>query len=100
MSCLNSRSSSVAFMYTIPIAMHPRSGETSRRAHIPQKEKSSATATISRLSVERLKSIHFRTNPNPPPRAKTSRFRRRGFMTDRSSNVPVEEATATETAML
>ena len=59
-------------MYTVPIDMHPSSGDTSSSAHTPQNANSVATEMMSRLSVERFLGMSsFMTTPNMPPRRNT-----------------------------
>ena len=102
MSCLNSLSSSVTLIYTVPIDIQPSNGDTSIAAQIPQKANNNAMAIIKRLSVERFFCINnFINSPKTPPKASTPRFFNMGrIISQIPSAAPVEEETATEIAIL
>ena len=90
-------------MYAIPIAIHPRSGDTSESAQIPQNRNMTLTETISRLSVERRAIRNFRSTANEPPSSITARFTRMGdriVETELPCAAPNSEDTAREMAML
>lgn len=67
-SWAKSRSSPVRLIYTMPMDMHPSSGETSSISQSPQKAKRTPRARIRRLSVVRVAgSSHLSSSPHTPP---------------------------------
>ena len=90
------------FIYTVPIAMHPRRGDTSRSAHIPQNAKRSDTEIIRRLSSDRFVVMRKRRiTPKRLPRRNTPIFTAIGIITlVISIEFPVDNATANDMATL
>ena len=78
--------------------IQPNNGDTSNRVQMPQKANSSATDTMSRLSVERFCSSHLSSTPNRLPSANTSPLISSGFSTFPALNRPTEAVSATDMA--
>ena len=83
--------------------MHPKRGEVSRRAQIPQNENRIAIETMSLLSVDLLCNRSLSTNPKSPPKRNIARFINKGLRTDSIENelsaLVVESEMATENAI-
>lgn len=98
MSCLKSLSSFATFLYTVPIAIHPKSGDTSKIAQSPQKENITAIAMIRRLSVECLPKSSLSKNPSAPPTTNTTTLYIIGKAKFLKVTTPASEAVATAIA--
>ena len=87
--------------YIVPIDIHPRRGEISKTAQIPQKAKSSDIEIISLLSVLRFTGIRsFIKKPKIPPRIKTPILEARGSRILPISILPAVAADETDIAIL
>ncbi len=85
-------------IYTIPMDMHPSSGETFSSAQTPQNANSTAREMMSRLSLLREPGISsFSKTPKIAPRAITPRFAAMGAAT--SPNVIALPPPVTASAM-
>ena len=91
------------FVYTVPMLIQPRSGETSNIMQIPQKANSREMEMMSLLSLERLCGIRsFKNTPKIPPRRKAARFMAMGLtmFAMLKAEAPAFEANASEMATL
>ena len=87
-------------MYTVPIAIHPSNGDTSKNAHTPQKPNIMASAMIRRLSPVRvgLQISSLSTHPSAPPSANIARLYTIGSTTPPTVTCPATIAIATPIA--
>ena len=85
-------------MYTVPIVIHPKSGDTSSAAPIPHTTNRNATEIISRLSVERLFINSLSTNPSPAPIAMSSILYTIGNAISPADTLPPSVAVASDIA--